>query len=311
MMPMNKGKNLSTFYYQVYGLNIESDIEIKEFIKKECLENEEVVRIVLEDVPEEIQQEINQGKGIGFTEEYIWLSIKNTAIYVMYNGKKIGVYPFEGANEQLLRIYIMCSCLGFIMLQRGHVAIHGSGIEIGSNAVIVTGDRGAGKTTLATALREKGYKILADDVVGIKFEDSPMACWGFPYQKLCEDAMERMGYQKEQYESFTGDKKTKYMVGIHRAFLEELRPMQAIIEICKGAVEEVTLEEIRGTEKLYYIIKNIYRGEYIKRLSKLDPIYMKRCLVLAKNIKFYRMTRPEEGFSVEEQIKQINQILLG
>ena len=66
---------------------------------------------------------------------------------------------------QLMKIYVMCSCLGFIMLQRNMVAIHGGGvIEMDNKAVIFTGDRGAGKSTLTTALRRKGYKFISDDV---------------------------------------------------------------------------------------------------------------------------------------------------
>ena len=79
----------------------------------------------------------------------------------------------ENANMQLMKIYIMCSCLGFIMLQRDMVAIHGGVIEMDNNAVIFTGDRGAGKSTLTTALREKGYKFISDDVAGIMFDKVP------------------------------------------------------------------------------------------------------------------------------------------
>ena len=46
------------------------------------------------------------------------------------------------------------------------VAIHGGVIEIDNKAVIFTGDRGAGKSTLTTALREKGYKFICDFVGG-------------------------------------------------------------------------------------------------------------------------------------------------
>ena len=122
----------------------------------------------------------------------------NIATYCITNGNKVEVEVCENANMQLLKIYIMCSCLGFIMLQRDMVAIHGGVIEMDNNAVIFTGDRGAGKSTLTTALREKGYKSISDDVAGIMFDKVPYVMPGFPYQKLCESAMDKFGYDKKK-----------------------------------------------------------------------------------------------------------------
>ena len=85
------------------------------------------------------------------------------------------------------------------MLQRKMVAIHGGVIEMDNKAVIFTGDRGAGKSTLTTALRRKGYKFISDDVAGIKIDKVPYVMPGFPYQKLCESAMDNFEYDKEKY----------------------------------------------------------------------------------------------------------------
>ena len=191
------------------------------------------------------------------------------------------------------------------MLQRKMVAIHGGVIEMDNKAVIFTGDRGAGKSTLTTALRRKGYKFISDDVAGIKIDKVPYVMPGFPYQKLCESAMDKFGYDKERYTSFMSDKEVKYIVPAMDEFVNEKRELVSIVKLTVGDVDEVTIEELRGSEKLNNIIENIYRGEYIKHLGKMDPIYFKQCVDIAKNIRFFKITRPANQFTVDTQIDLI------
>ena len=291
--------------YKVYGLNIRSEIEINEFEKLNTILEDEVVTISYSIMDDEIKKSISEGRKIQLEKDKIWFHIDNIATYCITNGNKIEVEVCENTNMQLMKIYIMCSCLGFIMLQRDMVAIHGGVIEMDSNAVIFTGDRGAGKSTLTTALREKGYKFISDDVAGIIFDDVPYVIPGFPYQKLCESAMDKFGYDKEKNTSFMSDKEVKYIVPAKDEFINEPRKLKAIVKLTVGDVEEVTIEKLSGAEKLNNIINNIYRGEYIKNLGGMNPKYFKKCLNIAQNINFYVVTRPKDQFTVDKQIELI------
>lgn len=291
--------------YYVYGLKIKSEIEVEEFVKLDDINDEDVVAISYGRMSDEIKEGIREGKSIGLSDNKIWFHINDIATYCVSNGNKVEVELCANADMKLMKIYLMCSCLGFIMLQKKMVAIHGGVIEIDNKAVIFTGDRGAGKSTLTTALREKGYKFISDDVAGIKIDKVPYVMPGFPYQKLCESAMDKFGYDKEKNTSFMSDKEVKYVVPALDEFVYEGRELVSIVKLTVGDVEEVTIEELRGSEKLNNIIENIYRGEYIKHLGKMDPIYFKQCVDIAKNINFYVVTRPKDKFTVDEQIELI------
>lgn len=291
--------------YSVYGLNIKSEIVIEEFDKLDTLIEDNIVNITYGEMPENIKEKIKNNKRIELSKNETWFHINNIATYRICNGNEVTVELAENPDMQIMRVYIMCSCLGFIMLQRDMVAIHGGVIEMDNKAVIFTGDRGAGKSTLITALREKGYKFISDDVAGIKFNNAPYVMPGFPYQKLCTSAMDKFGYDKESYTSFMSDKEVKYIVPAKEQFVEESRELISIIKLTVGDVEEVTIEELKGYEKLNNVIENIYRGEYIPRLGGMSPNYFKKCLDITKYIKFYKVTRPKEGFIVNKQIELI------
>jgi len=75
-----------------------------------------------------------------------------------------------------------------------------------------------------------------------------------------------------------------------------------------GEVDNVRVEEIRGVEKLNKIIKNIYRNEYIGSMEGMTPKYFKNCIEIAQKAKFYRITRPRDKYTVDDQIEIIEEI---
>ena len=301
---------LTYYYYKVYGLNIVSEVEIEEFmLNHDEGEKSEDIIITYGTISDEIQQQIDEGREIGLSNEQIWFNIPETAVFSIENGNRIVIMPHENADDQDIKTYIMGSCLGFIMLQREQVAIHGGTVESEGKAVIITGDKGAGKSTLTTALRMNGYRFLADDVAAVVIDQEPIIKPGFPYQKLCEDAIEEMGYNKSNYRSIIGDTEDKYMVPAYEYFVEEDTKLIAIVELCKGEVDEVSIETIQGKEKLLHIMRNIYRGEYMPYLGGIKAGYLKKCLNIAQHIKYYRMTRPQQGFTVKEQVKLVESIM--
>lgn len=297
------------YYYKCYGLYIESQFLIPEFIKyKEC-KNDVQVMIKNGIIPKEIKNNIGNKNEIRvISKSYTWFHINGVATYMVENGNKVTVEICENADEQMVRLYLMCSCLGFIMIQRDMVAIHGGTIVIDDRAVLFTGDRGAGKSTITSALRNNGYKFIADDVASTYIDEKPFVVHGFPYQKLCEDALLKLGYDKSKYESFMGDER-KYLIPAYDSFVEKDTQLDVIFELAVGNVEFINIEEIKGAEKLTKIIKNIYRIEYIEKMGGVTPMIFKQCLEIAKHIKFYKITRPRNGFTVDKQIEIVESIL--
>ena len=294
----------SRFYYKVYGLEVESEININEFVSIEDINAENKVNIVYANMPLNIKEDIKNNKKSSFSKAECWFHINDVATYRVTGGNLIEFEPCENADPYLLRVFLMCSCLGFIMIQRDIVAIHGGTIVIDNKAIILTGNRGAGKSTLTTGLRLKGYPFISDDVAAIEIKDNiPMVKHGFPYQKLCSSAMDKLGYDKENYFSFMSDTEIKYLVNAHDDFIYEDTRLFALCELSVGDVEDVQIEEIKGSEKLNKLISNRYRVEFVQAMGGISPIAFKTLLQIAKNIKFYKIIRPNGQFTVDKQIE--------
>ena len=142
------------YYYRVYGLNIESTIEIPEFelIDSDCNID---VKLSFGVVKEDIIEKITQGYVANYEKKDMWFYVENVAIFHIYNGNTVIVEPMGDKNNKMIKLYIMGSVMGMILLQKNRVAIHGGGIVVDGKGCIFTGQKGAGKSTITTALRKK------------------------------------------------------------------------------------------------------------------------------------------------------------
>lgn len=298
------------FSYRVYGLNVLSEIECPEVISlQNCPSTFDVV-IELGLVSSEIKEEITSGKVSSYTNESMWFHIADVATYWIKQGKTVTVELCEGADTLMAKQYLLGSCLGMVMLQRNMIAIHGGTIVFDGSGIIFTGERGAGKSTITSALRESGYPFVADDVSSIDVSNPHMIHPGFPQQKLCKDAALALGYELDQYKTLMSDTQIKYLIPAHDSFVDEQVPLKAIVELQEDAnIHGIEVQQLTGQDRLMTIYRNIYRIG-IKQLAGVDPDYFKKCVLIAKDISVYRIKRQKGIMTIDQQIAWLEKTFL-
>ena len=291
------------FSYLVYGLKVLSDIECKELVVLDRLEeNQYDVLIEVDKVSDEIHEKIQEGHCSSFTNESMWFHIDGIATYWIQKGNRVCIELCESADIPMAKQYLLGSCLGMIMLQRNMIAIHGGTIVFDGKGIIFTGDRGAGKSTITSALRLKGYPFVADDVSSVDVGQPHFIHPGFPQQKLCQDAMHHLGYQLDNYQTLMSDTQIKYLIPIRESFVYNKVPLQGMVELkVNDQIEEIQVELLKGQEKFMTIYKNIYRIE-MKQFAGVNPEYFKKCVEIARDIPVYRIHRPKDVMTVDAQI---------
>jgi hypothetical protein len=77
----------------------------------------------------------------------------------------------EGADATKLDKFRATSLMACQRYLAGKLSLHGSAVALPSGAIVLIGDRGAGKSTTAMALTERlGAAFLADDIVPVDWE---------------------------------------------------------------------------------------------------------------------------------------------
>ncbi|HLM24888.1 MAG TPA: hypothetical protein VK274_07495 [Pyrinomonadaceae bacterium] len=95
--------------------------------------------------------------------------------------------------------YLLGPVMGFVMLLRGVVCLHASAVAIGDEAIGLVGPAGSGKSTTAAAFSDRGYRVLAEDVLTLDDRhDHFMVRPGYPCIRLWPAAVKTL-YESETH----------------------------------------------------------------------------------------------------------------
>src|ERR1044071_2940747 len=148
--------------------------------------------------------------------------------------------------------YLLGPVMGFVMLLRGIVCLHASAIAVGDKAIALLGPAGSGKSTTAAAFSERGFNVLAEDVVtlddrGDRFLVRP----GYPCIRLWPPAVKAL-YGSETHLPRLTPNWDKCYLDLSERFQEEPLPLAAIYHLGERHRDSAApyLEELDRSEGL-------------------------------------------------------------
>jgi hypothetical protein len=300
---------MEEYFYKVYGLTVFSEIMLNELVEIDKdnignIRNEIDVNIKYNDMPKNITESINKRKLYYYSFDESWFYIPYIAVYRVCNGREIYI-KHMGGKIQEIKTYLLGGAFMCLLFQRKTIAVHGGSILTNSGGIIITGRCGAGKSTLTSAFINRGYKYLSDDlsVVEINSDSKLEIKPAYPQQKLCRDAAVKLGYNINKLVRID-DRRDKFAVAARKEFVNLPKKLAAIFEISVDKrIKEIKIEEVKGIDKLNSIIDNLYESDVAKAYG-VGP-FMNIILDIAKNIPYYKLTRPKDLFTVNEQIRLI------
>ncbi|MBB6635826.1 HPr kinase/phosphorylase [Cohnella thailandensis] len=167
--------------------------------------------------------------------------IPDTAVYAIEDGRTILVAPLPGADPERVRVYLLGTCMGALLLMRRVLPLHGSAVVIDGKAYAFLGDSGAGKSTLAAACASLGHRLVSDDVVAVALdgEGRPFVQPAYPQQKLWRESLEGLGMDGGAYRPIYRETE-KFAVPATGSFLAEAVPLAGVFELAKRSDAEIS-----------------------------------------------------------------------
>jgi hypothetical protein len=291
--------------YEAFNLKIVSDYPLPELhvLGSEIDKGEYDVKI--ETITNQLDELVLEPYEFSIMNNKVKFYVPDTAFFTMENGNKITVATIPGYDEDLIRIYILGTCMGVILLQKKIIPLHGSALVIDGKAYAFVGDSGAGKSTLASAFMKKGYKLLSDDVIGIYFSslNIPMVVPSYPQQKLWQESLTQFGMSSNGLKPIF-DRETKFAVPIQSNFHAETIPLVGVFELVKTDVFEPSVHTVKGLDQLKILNRHTYRNFLIPMLN-LNEWHFTTSVKLVNEINMYQISRPKEGFSAYKLVSLI------
>jgi hypothetical protein len=222
------------------------------------------------------------------------LDVPGTASYVVRGGREIVVDAEPDADPRTVRLFLLGTVMGGLMMQRGHLVLHGNAFRVGDACAVVVGRSGAGKSTLAAELQRRGLDVLADDVVPVSREG--MALPGYPRIKLWEDAVARLGVDPAGLER-VAQAVDKFQLPIERSRSEAL-PLRWVYVLERHEGEDLTITAVGGMETFGLLHEHTYRNELLHG-DEVVGEHLDLCSRVAALSRISRVTRPARSMTAE------------
>lgn len=295
-------KDMTEYRYRAFGLTLLSHFNIVQlpFTKSEAVD----VTITEGDL-----SALTMEDGHVYTkDDSAYFLVPNVAKFRISDGNTIEVDRFPECSDEQLSVYLMGSCMGSVLHQRGYMPLHGSCVTDGVHSVLLTGDSGAGKSTLAAEFLSHDWKLLTDDVTAVtNVDEVPTVQPSYPSQKLWQDSLLRYTHKDTDIHSlyFENDRE-KFGVRVEEHFTDRLSPLSLVVRLIPTDTP-CTVQEICGMTEADQLLRNTYRLCLISRSYR--ERHFRRCIALAKKVPMLIVTRQRGIQCAESLYEMITQYL--
>ena len=225
------------------------------------------------------------------------------ARYLTTNGSDILVEPL-GACERDMGAFLIGQPLAALLQQRGLTTLHASAVGVEGGAVLFAGFKGAGKSTLAAALSERGVPMLSDDLTGVALgaDGRFMALPGVPFSRIATDSLEALGRQPRALRK-THANSHKHLLPAARLCAEPL-PVRAVyvLRVHGGAAAEV--KQLPLPQAVNAFLMHTLRKRFLHGLG-VESEHFRTVERMAAQVPVFHLNRPARPLLIKSLAESV------
>ena len=294
--------------YRAYDLSIHSTLPLPELVPGKA-EADVVVRFGETPPPQRGMGEAS--RLVSGTAQEVHLCWKDVGTFLVRNGREIVVDPAPGVEECVLRLFILGSALGVLLLQRGLTVFHASVVTLSSASVAFLGQKGNGKSTVAAALHTRGHTLVADDIMALSDDGrSLIARPGFPLLKLWPASVEAIGEDPESLPLLRPESE-KRAHRISRGFAENPTPLRGVYVL--DSSHEIEIVPLKPREALMRVLPHWYGAMFSGELLDTFGLgsHLHECARLVNSVPVYLLRAPTSLDTLPDVAQAVERHVLG
>ena len=300
------------YFYRIFGLTIESSIEIPGLTQATSgskTKERTDVRIELGEVPLQLENPEVKGACYDAGPGRFLLKVKGIARFLVKDGKEIVIHLFPDVSLDDMRVFLLDPVLGALLHQREMLPMQAAAVAVEDGCVLVCGPPASGKTTVVRALIKRGYPLIADGICVLRIDtgqnnggqtSAVALAPGLSQQKIWRDSMKELGEDINSYSPVRSGLK-KYSVPANECVVREDRPLplKKIFVLTPYNHRHVRLTTLSGMERFEALNLNVYKASFVVD-GKTRAVYFKTLGQTANTVPVIRAERPVKPFLLNE-----------
>lgn len=294
--------NSENFYYTVYGLNINSHIQIPDLVEDKNAPNVSIsygklTELFLRKNLKNCNTYQNPGRIVKVSERCLLYDWRKVGKIFISNGSEVIVDPLPGVDAVDLQPFLTGPILTILLQQRGLLVLHGCSVVINGKAIALLGAKGFGKSTLAAYLQSKGHKLLSDDIVPLNFINNEIiTSAGYPRVKLFADSVIALGANPNNF-PFIHRFVEKYSFHSANGFSSESMKLDSIYILSES--ENVSISKLNRISAFIEITKFTHANRYFEGMKSQERHFVQNTK-LTERIPVFKLNRPHNFNKIDE-----------
>lgn len=313
------------YKYNIYGVIFEFDIKMPECKEVDddvpatyCVKGADLKELIRDIEERRISgKEMTNEKGelpsryIKCENGTIFSYIVDVGIFKSTEAKLLEYHPVTNTDDVVFRQWLLAYGITVAQIQLHNIILHGAGLLVPGTdkGIVVCGESGAGKSTISNALLEKGLLFVADDSVRVDTDGNSSVVYGSNKQRrLCLDVAERGAYDTSSMIKYRSGMVEKWIKNMGEEYYGDVpRRLINLFVLAKKDSDRVEVEEVTGADKIKVLMSQLYKvSVYVEQ--GIDGLMFMKFANIAKNIRVYKVYRPEAGMTIDEITKRIYKI---
>lgn len=295
-------------FYRAYGLTIASEVTLPELEPAEPAAADVLIAVGPIDLPKPSSEAATDFR---FEADRQYLAWHAVGAFLITDGCRIDVEPAPGVDDTLIAFPLLGPVMALLLHRRGLLVLHASAIAVAGRSAIFMGDKGAGKSTMASAMIRAGHDLLTDDVVALDLANpnQPMVVPGFPQIKLAADAAAAISLGEAEVRPQVHPAIDKMQHRLNGAFSGDKVPATRIYILERG--ERAEISPLPSIAALPAIIKFSYVTRFGRAALPNDfaAMHLRQCSGIANHVGVCRLEIPTGLDRIGEAVELITRDL--
>ena len=251
------------------------------------------VFVIRGDVPAGVANPLFENESLHVSQQEYMLTVPGVGSFYARDGREVNFRSERGADEEWVRLYLNGQVLVALLHQRKIINFHASSFIHDGRGIMVLGETGAGKSSMAVSFALAGAGFLTDDLTPVVFRDEqPYILPLYREVKIREHTAEQLKIGHEQLrdaETGTG----KRYLSLKRAGVKDHR-LHVILKIETGDVSKPEFKKLSPAEKFSLLRSEICSWEILAGMPETEAAYLQQLLHIVEQVRFMRVVRPTE-----------------